>query len=132
MELNVSTENGRVPVTVLHATGNIDSSTYMAFQSRAEELINSGAAHILVDLTDVPYMSSAGLRALQAIFNAFRTKYSDISEEELHKKISAGTYKSPRLKLLNISPQTKMAFQAAGFDMFIETFDDLNTAVASF
>jgi hypothetical protein len=45
---------------------------------------------------------------------------------------STGTYKSPHLKLLNLSPETKTAFETSGFDMYIETFTDKNTAIASF
>ncbi len=133
MEIKVSTEIGRVPVTVMHVKGNIDSTTQTAFQSNAEELIKKGGAHyLLVDLTEVPYMSSAGLRALNAIFNLLRSVTPDVSEEEMRKRINEGTYKSPALKLLNLSKQTRTAFETAGFDMYIETFEDLGKAVASF
>jgi len=51
MEIKVSTENGRVPVTIIHIDGNLDSSSHTKFQARAEELIKGGAHHILVDLS---------------------------------------------------------------------------------
>lgn len=76
MEIKVSTENRRVQVTVMEVTGNVDSITNLAFQAKAEELIKGGARHILVDLTHVPYMSSAGLRALSAILNQLRAIYN--------------------------------------------------------
>lgn len=132
MEIKASTENRRVPVTVIEATGDIDSATHMGFQAKAEELIKGGARHILVDLTHVPYMSSAGLRALSAIFKQLRAINSDISEEEMLKRINAGTYKSPHLKLLNLSKPTRTAFETAGFDMYIETFTDYQKALSSF
>ena len=59
MEIKVSTESGRVPVTVLHVDGNIDSSTYEQFQSTAKKLIDGGTRYILVDLTHAPFVSSA-------------------------------------------------------------------------
>jgi anti-anti-sigma factor len=134
MEIKVFTENGRVPVTVMHVDGSIDSSTYAAFQSKAEEVIKGGARHILVDLSHTKFVSSAGLRALNTVFNQLRAldAGSNISEEELNKGIRGGTYKSPHLKLLNLSPETRTAFELAGFDMFIETFADMQTAIASF
>ncbi len=134
MEIKVHTENGSVPVTVMHVDGNIDSSTYEAFQSKADELIKGGARHILVDLSHAPFVSSAGLRALQGIFNQLRSLNPDanLSDDEVKKGISAGTYKSPHLKLLNPSDETKTVLQMSGFDMFIETFTDMKTAVASF
>ena len=132
MDIKVSTENRRVPVTVMEVTGNVDSATHMIFQNKAEELIKGGARHILVDLTHVPYMSSAGLRALSALFNQLRAINADISEEEMRKRINAGTYKSPDLKLLNLSKQTQTAFETAGFDMYLETFTDYQKALSSF
>jgi len=132
MEIKVSQENRRVPVTLVHVDGNIDSSTSEGFQSRVNELIQGGARNILVDLAHVPFISSAGLRAFQTVFNQLRTLSGDVSDEEMRKGISAGTYKSPHLKLLNMSKDARKAFEMAGFDMYIETFSDLDTALASF
>ena len=134
MEIKVSTESGRVPVTVLHVDGNIDSSTYEQFQSTAKKLIDGGTRYILVDLTHAPFVSSAGLRALHTLFNELRTRNpeANLSDDQIKKGISAGTYKSPHLKLLNLSPETRSAFETSGFDMYIDTFTDRNAAIASF
>ncbi|HEY9527118.1 MAG TPA: STAS domain-containing protein [Anaerolineales bacterium] len=134
MEIKVSTESGRVPVTVLHVDGNIDSSTYEQFQSTAKKLIDAGTRYILVDLTHAPFVSSAGLRALHTLFNELRTRNpeANLSDDQIKKGISAGTYKSPHLKLLNLSPETRSAFETSGFDMYIDTFTDRNAALASF
>jgi anti-anti-sigma factor len=134
MEIKVSTESGRVPVTVIHVDGNIDSSTYEQFQSTARKLIDEGARYILVDLSHAPFVSSAGLRALHTLFNELRSRNPDanLNDEQIKRGISAGTYKSPHLKLLNLSPETRTAFETSGFDMFIDTFNDRKTAIASF
>ena len=133
MEIKISTENGRVPVTVMHVDGNLDSATYQTFQSKADELIKGGAQYILIDLSHAPYVSSAGFRALHQIFNELSSlASSSLSEEEMKKGIRAGTYKSPHLKLLNLSKETRTIFEMSGFDMFIETYDDRKTAIASF
>ncbi len=134
MEIKVSTDHGRVPVTILHVDGNIDSSSYQKFQSATKELVDKGARYILVDLSHVPYVSSAGLRALHVLFDELRSRNPDanLNDEQVKKGIRAGTYKSPHLKLLNLSPTTKTAFETAGFDMFIDTFTDMKAAIASF
>lgn len=132
MEIKISTENGKVPVTVIAATGNIDTNTFETFMSKSQEAINGGARHILVDLTNVPYMSSAGLRVLNAMFSQLRALNTDMTEAEVLQAINEGVYKSPFLKILNLSPQSKVAFETAGFDMFLETFTDLKAAVDSF
>ena len=134
MDIKVSTANGRVPITIMHVDGNIDAMTYNEFQAKADELIQGGTHYILVDLSHCPFVSSAGLRALNHIFNVLREKDTDHprSEDEVRRGISAGTYKSPNLKLLKLSKETRSAFEISGFDMFIETFDDEQAAIASF
>ncbi len=134
MEVKVFNESGRVPVTVMHVDGNLDSSTHTAFQAKANELIDGGARYILVDLSHAKFISSAGFRAFNDLFNKLRTlnPETDLSDEETKKGIGAGTYKSPHLKLLNLSDEARTAFELAGFDLFIETYTDLQTAIASF
>ena len=132
MEITVRVENARVPVTVMQVSGKIDSSTYEAFQASAEELILGGARHILVDLTDVPYISSAGLRALHNIFNRLRSIHKDVDDEELRKRMSAGAYKSPYLKINASSADIRNVFTLGGFDIYIEIHNDIAEAAASF
>jgi len=132
MEIKVTTEKGRVPVTVLHVDGNIDSASYEAFLSQAQKTIDGGARHMLVDLAHVPFVSSAGLRAFNILLNRLRTLTPDVSDEEMRKGINDGSYKSPHLKLLNPSKVTMTTLDGSGFSMFIEVFDDLDKAVAAF
>ena len=134
MEIQVHTENGRVPVTVMHIHGNIDSSTYQAFEAKAEELIENGTRNILVDLSHSVFISSAGFRALHHIFNKLRAVHPDVdlTDDDMKKGVSSGTFKSPHLKLLKLSRETRTAFEMSGFDMYIEAFNDIETAIASF
>lgn len=134
MDIQVTTEEGRVPVTVMHVSGNIDTQSYEQFQAKAEELVDGGARYLLIDLSRTPFVSSAGLRALHHIFNKLRALDSEnpASEEDVRRGISAGTYKSPHLKLTNLSKETRTAFELSGFDMFIDTFDNVDNAIASF
>lgn len=134
MDIKVSVENGPVPVTVMHVDGNIDSSSYEKFLAKANELIAGGARHILLDLSHAPFVSSAGLRALHSLFNKLRDSDPNnrLSDQDIRRGINAGTYKSPHLKLLNLSKETKTTFELSGFDMFIETFDNREAALASF
>jgi anti-anti-sigma factor len=134
MQIKVFTEKGQVEVTVMHVDGNIDSSTSESFKTKADELIKSGAHYILVDLTHAPFVSSAGMRALQHIYERLRALHpdSDLSDQDMKKGISAGTYKSPRLKLLNPSKEASKTFEMTGFDMYIEIFTNKEEAIASF
>src|SRR5574341_98110 len=98
MEITVTTEQGRVPVTVFHINGDLDSGTYEHFEKQAKEAIKAGTRYLLLDLTNAPFVSSAGLRAVHEVFNQLRTASPDVSDEEMRKGINAGTYKSPHLK----------------------------------
>jgi anti-anti-sigma factor len=134
MEIKTAIENGRVPITIVQVRGNLDSSSYEAFQSGVNDIIDKGARYIILDLAQTEFISSAGFRAFNNIFNNLRALHPDtnLSDEEMKKGINSGTYKSPHLKLLGLSDNSRTAFELAGFDLFIETFTDLQKAVASF
>ena len=132
MEIKVSTQKGRVPVTVMHVDGNIDSVTYEAFLAKAEELMRTGTRYILIDLEHVPLVSSAGLRAFNNIFSRLRELTPDVSDEAMRDGINAGTYKSPHLKLVNPSKATRLALETSGFSLFLDTAEDVSAGVASF
>ena len=134
MEITVSKKNGRVPVTIMHIDGNIDTATSKVFQAKAEELIKEGARYILVDLARCPFVSSASLRALHVVFKELNAIHPDatLNESEITKGVRDGTYKSPYLKLANVSNETKTVFKISGFDMFLEIYDDIDKAVAAF
>lgn len=132
MEIKVSSEMGRVPVTVLHVEGNIDSMTYEPFLSKAEELMKAGSRHMLIDLEHVPLVSSAGLRAFNNIFSRLRELSPDVTDEQMRDGINAGTYRSPHLKLANPSMATRLALDTSGFSMFLEIVPDIKTGIAAF
>jgi hypothetical protein len=77
-------------------------------------------------------MSSAGFRTFMKVFKRLRTLSEGISEEELHKGINTGTYKSPNLKLFKPNKLVVGTMKIAGFDMFLEVHEDMQTAIASF
>ena len=77
-------------------------------------------------------MSSAGVRAINQIFNLLRTDAPDESDAAVRQGINAGTFKSPHLKLASLNPRVSDALKAAGVDMFLEFHPDLAAALASF
>lgn len=132
MEIQITEESARVPVTVLRIKGTIDSSTYQLFQKQADESIENGSQYLLVNLADCSFISSAGLRALHNIFNKLRSMHKDVDDEQLRKKMQHGTYKSPYLKVSNLSQEIKDVFELSGFETYIEVFDDHSAALKSF
>ena len=96
MDITVSHEQGRVPVTVLHIADDIDSSNYEQLDQIAEQEIQAGTHYILVDLTGVGFISSAGFRSFTKIFKKLRS-LADGNDDEMHKGTNSGVYKSPYL-----------------------------------
>lgn len=134
MEIKVYTENGKVPVTVMHIDGTLDSSNQNEFLARARELIKDGSRYILLDLSHTSMVTSAGLRAVNNIFNDLRSLHPDanLSDEDMKDGIASGSYKSPHLKLLNPSKEIHAVLKDTGFDLFLDIHTDLKAAVASF
>src|SRR4030042_3323410 len=67
MEITVTTQQGKMPVTVLQPHGDVDASNYTELVTKVEELMKGGAQDFVVDLSDVAFMSSAGLAGLHTI-----------------------------------------------------------------
>lgn len=130
MEITVSQAEGPKPITIMQVRGNIDSSSFEVFQKRAEELIHGGVHDLIIDLEHVPHMSSAGLRALNQIYNQLRGEKED--QQSVSKGVTSGAYKAPHLKLLAPSSRVAQTLKMSGFDMFLEIHPNLKSALASF
>ncbi|GAB4411144.1 MAG: hypothetical protein Fur0044_05070 [Anaerolineae bacterium] len=132
-QITVSKQQGRVPVTVLHLQGDvIDANSYGQLEAQVQAVYEAGARNVLLDLTKVKYISSAGLRALHSIFLLLRGDTLAESDQVMKKGLMDGTFKSPHLKLLNPSPTVMETLRTMGFDMFLEVHRNLKDAVASF
>lgn len=132
MDITVSQEQGRVPVTVLHVAGKTDSASADELEKKVMEVIDAGARYLVLNLSEIPYMSSAGLRVLQEVFSRLRSLSENESDKEMYRKINDGTFKSPHLKLLNPTREVLEVLKMSGFDMLVSIEKDLKTAVASF
>lgn len=113
MDITTSKMQGRVAVTILQVRGQVDSSTYQDF---------SAAEGLLLDLAQVDYMSSAGIRSLNKISLLLRKKFPQERQSP----------RSSHLKLLNPQDRVFDVLKLSGVDAFFETHINLEKAVASF
>jgi anti-anti-sigma regulatory factor len=136
MQITVSTQQGNVPVTVVQPHGDVDASNYTELVSKVDSLHKEGAQDFLIDLSDVSYMSSAGLVALHSISIMLRgEKPADPQSgwaalKAMDRSRERGMQK--HVKLLNPQQYVADTFDKAGFTQFFEVFTDLQKAVASF
>jgi anti-anti-sigma factor len=132
MEITVSQEQGRVLITVLRIKGEINTNTAGEFQAEARKAYDDGARDMLIDLSGVSYITSAGLRVLHEIFSLLRSDSPEESDEAIKKGIIDGSYTSPHLKLLKPNKNVQEVLSTAGYDMFLEIHSNRKNAIASF
>ena len=132
MEIVVSQMQGRIPVTVFQLKGEIDANCYEQLQAEAHKAHETGTKDIIIDLSQVKYISSSGLRAFHHIFILLRTNAANESDEAMKKGLADGAFKSPHLKLVNPPATVRDVLKTSGFDMFLEIHSNINEAVASF
>jgi hypothetical protein len=129
MDITTWRETGATPVTVLQLKGDLTATEPLT--ARAREAFESGARNVALDLSHVPFISSAGLRAIHEVYMLLRRADPE-DERSAVSGIAGGSYKSPHLKLVNPSKNARKALSTAGYDMFLEIHNTLHDAVASF
>lgn len=99
---------------LVKASGRVDSQTASLLSAAMEAVINAGRYKIVLDMSEVEYMSSAGLRVL-------------ISVQKTCKRYNRG-----EIVLTNVPQRIYDALELAGFVPLFRFHDDLLTAVGSF
>ena len=122
--ITVSQAQGRVPVTIFHVRERINMSNTAELESMANEAYAKGTRHLLLDLTDAPSVTSAGIRSIISLYR--------LLEQPAAKDPASVSAKAAHLKLLNLSAYVREVLTIAGVLEFLETYDDLEQAVASF
>ena len=110
VEINV-TEMNRVDL--FEVTGRVDSSTASQLGGALNGQIEKGTVNIVVDLQEVDYMSSAGLRELVAALKQVKKDGGD-------------------LRLCSPSERVREVLDLAGLSSIFEIYDDQVQAVGSF
>jgi anti-anti-sigma regulatory factor len=136
MNISVSQAQGSVPVTVLKLDGQLDGQNYQELIAKAQELYDAGVRDFLLDLSDLTYISSAGLVALHTV--ALLARGEELPDMEggwsayrsVGRSREAGIQK--HVKLLNPSSEVSGVLDMVGFSNVFEIFTDRETAINSF
>jgi len=128
LSITASQVQGGVSATILHLNGQLDGSTEPQLLDRARQVREDGQQHMLLDLSNVSMLSSAGLRAIQSIFKLF-TPPGDVALMHQH---GGEPYKSPYLKLVCPNPQIYYVLNITGFMQNILVYNNMDDAVKSF
>jgi len=136
MQISFSKQEGRAPVTVMKLTGNLDASNYAEMIAKAQDVYDEGSRSLLIDLSGVPYVSSAGLMSLHTvalIFAGFSMKSKE-SGRPAFRSINAQNEKVVRqhVKLLSPQPAVEEVLDVVGLKQFLDVYTDLEMAVQAF
>ncbi len=128
LKVSVSKAGGATPVTVLHLSGHLHGETESQLMSQVHQIHQEGTRYLLLDLSGVDVLTSAGLRAIHTIFNLFTPK-DDITLINVH---ADEPYKSPYFKIVCPNPNIYYVLNIAGFLQNILIYNDVEEAVTSF
>ncbi len=103
------TNDERENATIAHFEGNLNTGTAPEAQAHLDALVDAGNSVIIVDLSGVDFVSSAGLRVLLATA----------------KRMSpAGV-----VRLCGLNPSVQEVFDVSGFSTIFSIFDDETAAL---
>ena len=100
----------RNDASIVNVFGRIDVDTCQQFESSLNGLLENGSRNVIVDLKDLEYISSAGLRAV-------------LSVAKLLKGLGGV------LKLCGARGPVKDVFLVSGFSQMLPWFDDVEAAL---
>ena len=86
----------------LHLAGTLDATTSPVFETRLMGLIASGHFHVVINMQDVDYISSTGLRVFLKAIRAVRNQQGE-------------------MVLCSLQEQVQNTFRLAGFLSFFTT-----------
>lgn len=132
MEISVHEVQANGPVTVLQITGDIDITTSDALLAQARASAAGGAQRLLLDLSHVGYLSSAGIRVLHQIFLLLHPDATAERKAELLAGVRSGGYVSAHLKLAHPTPRVEEALRSTGMDMYLTMYPTVEAALAAY
>ena len=113
--VQMSQAQGRVPVTVFQLQDRVNLGNYQELEQAAKDAYDNGMRDLVIDLSQTPSLTSIGIRALVVI----------------HKILMKGS-SGKHLKLSGATQPIREMFEIAGITTFIDIYDTVDEAVASF
>jgi anti-anti-sigma regulatory factor len=126
------------PITILKVIGVLDATNYQDLIDRAQQLYQTGTRDLILDFSQVSFMSSSGILSLHDIAILMRGKPPpDIGEgwsafHALSHFVEEETYYEKHLRLLKPQPRVRRTLEITGFDHIIKIFNDREAAIDSF
>jgi anti-anti-sigma factor len=108
----------QVPVTVFHLRGWLDSQSEADFVKWASDAYDEGTRYLLLDLSELDTLTSAGMRAIQKVYKMYTTPGAD--------------KESSQLKMASAPPPVYNALKITGFLQSIPMYESVQSALDTF
>jgi len=113
--VETSQVNGHVPVTIFRLRERIHLENFSELENMAKDSYEAGTRNLVIDLEQSNSLTSIGLRALVVIH-----------------KIMAKDDTTRRLRVAGATSMIQEIMEVTGIAEFIDIYDTVNEAVASF
>jgi len=113
--VEISQTQGRVPVTVFHLQERVHLGNFSELENMAQKAYENGTRNLVIDMSRTDSMTSIGLRALVVVH-----------------KILAKSDNGRHLKIAGATTVMREIMQVTGISHFIEIYDTVDEAAASF
>jgi anti-sigma B factor antagonist len=110
MDISTKLENG---IAVLAVAGSLDALTAPDLATALTQQLDAGNLKVVVDLAELDYTSSAGLRALLSGAKEARARGGD-------------------LRLAGAKPTVQRVFDLSGFTSVLNIYPDVATSITGF
>ena len=135
MEISVQQVPAIVPVSVLKLNGELDASNYITVIDRVRQIYDEGTSRLIIDLSDLSFLSSSGLVALHSAALLMRGDQPPSAEAgwAAYRAIASDVEGGFEDCCVLYRPQGRAlkTLQMTGFDGFLRIFDDIDESVAT-
>src|SRR5262245_4305611 len=137
LDTTVEQVDGRLPITVLALTGELDASNFQELVATAQGAYAGGARYLLLDLTGLDFMASSGLVALHSIVRVFGGEEPDDPEagwgalHDVGHDVSGGGTQTA-VQLCAPQPPVQRVLDRTGMSRLFVVHPDRDSAIAAF
>jgi anti-anti-sigma factor len=108
MKVNVDNENG---IVMVRPSGKLDALTAPVLQESLDRILEEGSLRLVIDMTEVRYVSSAGLRVFI--------------------RVGRQLMQTGKMSVTGLHASVRQVFEMAGFHLIMTICDDVNSAKAA-
>jgi anti-anti-sigma regulatory factor len=140
MKMNITKTERPIPIVILHLEGILDGANFNKLIEKSKMLFADGARNLVLDLSELTFISSAGLGALHQVALLFQGKINPKTETWAGYRWA--TYRNIKrdhdlrrqehVKLLSPTKEVREVLELIGFDSLFEIYTSMPQALESF